>query len=471
MVEIEEAAAVFSNIPHVTSLRIASYTRISSSRDESTSLTRQREQAQGWATMKGGDLVAEYSDDGMSGAVDPKKRPGLAAALAAAEAGQIDALVVAKLDRLARDVRAFLELADHLASHDVALVSLAENLDMGSAAGRMVATVLAAFATMERERTAERVHESNRYLASVGAISGQTAPYGWQKIRHDDGRLRLILDPDESAILRQVVDAVIAGSDVASARRAADLPRTHTGTMSALRHPILLGRHIYQGQVVNGPDGLPLTPHEPLLDWEEWTALQARLDAQATRRSSSGLGLTDTLLGSTKLAVCGICGGGMVVNRHKGKRKVGYRCGKGGCTSANAAGVDAVVEAEFLAAVGNFEVITLHEVPSENAALLEQARARQIEVSGLVAEGLLPIDAARENLAALATTITTLEAEGTAGQRTTQSTGQTFAEAWAEADMVERRALLGNAIESVVISKAVILNAFDPNRVEVHWNT
>ena len=465
-----EARLVFGNLSLMNPQRIASYSRISASRDESTSLARQQEQATAWATMKGGTLVAEFVDDGVSGAVAPASRPGLAAAIAAAEAGQIDVLVVAKLDRLARDTRAFLDLAETLETHGVVLVSLAENLDMGSAAGVMLATVLAAFASMERARVSERVLESNRYLASVGAVGGARAPYGWRKLRGDDQRLRLSLDPATAPLLRAMVEAVLDGDTVAEARRASGVDLTAQAAMNALRHPVLLGRHEYKGAVVNGADGLPIVPHEPMLDWTDWSALQAKLDAGAIPKNGNGRGGTDTLLGGTGLAVCGVCAAGIVVNRRQDRTI--YKC-RTGCVTATAAGVDAVVEGQFLDAVGRFEVVNVTETVNENATLLDQARARQSELSALVAEGLLPIDVARDNLSALADTITKLEAAGTGGKTTTTATGTTFSDAWADADTLARRDLLGSAIDAVLISKVTVPGSkvFDDARVEVRWNT
>jgi site-specific DNA recombinase len=453
--------------------RVAIYARISVKTDESTSVTRQLEQGQAWATMNGSEVVATFTDDGVSGAVAPGARPGLSAALAAAAAGEFDVLVVAKLDRLARDVRSFLTLAEDLSTHSVSLVSIAESLDLGTAAGRMVATVLSAFAAMERERTAERVLESNRYLASVGAVGGARAPYGWQKVRGDDQRLRLTLDPATAPLLRSMVDLVLAGDTVAEARRASGVELTAQAAMNALRHPVLLGRHEYKGAVVTGPDGLPIVPHEALLDWEEWSDLQAKLDAGAVAKVGTGRGGTDTLLGGTGLAVCGVCAAGLVVNRRKDGDKVRtiYKC-RNGCVTATAVGVDEAIESEFLAAVGRFEVVTVTDVPSENAGLLAQARERQAELSALVAEGLLPLDVARENLSALAATIDRLEAEGTEGETTTTSTGTTFSEAWTDADTLARRDLLASGVAAVVISKVSTPGSktFDPSRVSLDWN-
>lgn len=451
--------------------RVAVYARISVTTDESTSIVRQQEQGAAWATLKGGTLVETFTDDGVSGATAPDKRPGLAAALAAAEAGQFDVLVVAKLDRLARDVRSFLDLAERLAEYGVTLVSLAESLDLATPAGRMVATVLAAFASMERERIGERVADSNRYLASQGAWLGGPAPYGWAKVRQADGRIRLELDPEAAATMRTVVEAVTAGETVASQLHL--VPMTDQGLRNWLRHPVLLGRHVYLGDVVNGADGLPMTPHQPLLTWGEWSALQAALDTAAPRVAASrGWGGTDALLAGTGLLVCGVCGRGMVVNRQKrsdvpGGLRIVYRCRKG-CVSAGAAAVDAAVEAEFLEGLGRMNVVQVTEVASEASALLEQARERQANLAALVGQGLLPMDAAAEQLATLAETIDRLEHEQ-GGTVTTTDTGQTFAATWEASDVEGRRELLTTALAAVEVATSNRAPRFNPERLTLRW--
>jgi DNA invertase Pin-like site-specific DNA recombinase len=84
------------------------------------------------------------------------KRPGIAQILDAARRGEVHRIVVAKLDRLTRNVRDLADLIDLCAKHDVALISVGETLDTGSAAGRMVVSMLGVVATWEREAIAER---------------------------------------------------------------------------------------------------------------------------------------------------------------------------------------------------------------------------------------------------------------------------------------------------------------------------
>ena len=72
------------------------------------------------------------------------KRPGLQRILALVEAGAVQAVIVAKLDRLTRSVKDLCSLLELFEKRRVALVSVAESLDTSSAAGRLVLNLMAA---------------------------------------------------------------------------------------------------------------------------------------------------------------------------------------------------------------------------------------------------------------------------------------------------------------------------------------
>nr|WP_281249273.1 recombinase family protein [Tessaracoccus bendigoensis] len=82
-------------------------------------------------------------------------RPGLEAYLTYLCDG--DVLVIYSLSRLGRSTAATLELLEDLRGRGVRVVSIAEQIDTGSAMGRFVTTLLAALAEMEAELTQERV--------------------------------------------------------------------------------------------------------------------------------------------------------------------------------------------------------------------------------------------------------------------------------------------------------------------------
>jgi len=96
--------------------------------------------------------VAAVFEDSASGAA--RSRPGLTRALEDLRAG--DTLVVWRLDRLGRSLRDLLDISEMLRERDVALRSLTDHIDTGTAAGRMLYAVLGAVAQFERDVLRER---------------------------------------------------------------------------------------------------------------------------------------------------------------------------------------------------------------------------------------------------------------------------------------------------------------------------
>jgi site-specific DNA recombinase len=94
----------------------------------------------------------------------------------AVEARTVDVVIVAKLDRLTRSVRDLAELLERFAKRGVSLVSLAESLDAGSAAG-LVLNVMASVSQWEREAIGERTRDALRHKKAQGQRVG-TVPYG-----------------------------------------------------------------------------------------------------------------------------------------------------------------------------------------------------------------------------------------------------------------------------------------------------
>ena len=90
-----------------------------------------------------------------------------------------------------------------------------------------------------------------------------------------DGRWALEPDPEQVPLIEEIVEAVLGGE---SAMSVADLYGVdHTNLLRRLRRPSLYGLVIFKGEVVRGPDGMPVT-REPIIDRATWNRLQARLD-------------------------------------------------------------------------------------------------------------------------------------------------------------------------------------------------
>lgn len=117
------------------------------------------------------------------------------------KAGEADALLVTKLDRLTRSVRDLGELiAEHFPADTgkPALLSVAEQIDTRSAGGRLVLNVLGSVAQWEREIIAERTTDALLHKKSAGEVYGGI-PYGFDR----DGD-RLVVNKAETKVIREI---------------------------------------------------------------------------------------------------------------------------------------------------------------------------------------------------------------------------------------------------------------------------
>jgi DNA invertase Pin-like site-specific DNA recombinase len=84
-----------------------------------------------------------------------------------------DALVVTKLDRLARSVADLVTITQHLATKNVTLRILSMNLDTGTATGKLMLNLLASIAEFERELMLERQREGIAKAKAHGKYKGR----------------------------------------------------------------------------------------------------------------------------------------------------------------------------------------------------------------------------------------------------------------------------------------------------------
>jgi DNA invertase Pin-like site-specific DNA recombinase len=90
----------------------------------------------------------------------------------AVRTGRASAIVCWRLDRLGRTAKGLTALFEELAERRVGLVSLKDGIDLSTAAGRMVANVLASIAQFETEVRAERVRAGQAAAKAAGRTWG-----------------------------------------------------------------------------------------------------------------------------------------------------------------------------------------------------------------------------------------------------------------------------------------------------------
>lgn len=189
--------------------RVIGYVRVSSEQqaDEGVSLDAQREKLAQYAALFDLNLVAVHVDAGLS--AKTLERPGLEAALTDLREGRADGLLVAKLDRLTRSVRDLGTLLDrYFATGKYALLSVNEQIDTRSAAGRLMLNLLGAVSQWEREAIGERTRDALHHLRAKGVKLGRVG-LGWERPEGEvdaEGRRVLRASEEEQATVERIVE-------------------------------------------------------------------------------------------------------------------------------------------------------------------------------------------------------------------------------------------------------------------------
>ena len=180
----------------MTTTRAIAYLRVSTDKqaDHGVSLEAQEAKVRAYASLYDLDLVDVVIDAGAS--AKTLDRPGLARVLDAVKRGTVDAVVVVKLDRLTRNVADLGHLVERY-FQKAALLSVSEQIDTRTAAGRLVLNVLASVAQWEREAIGERTSVAMKHKAAKGELVG-AVPYGYALA--DDGVALVEVEAEQAVI-------------------------------------------------------------------------------------------------------------------------------------------------------------------------------------------------------------------------------------------------------------------------------
>ena len=134
--------------------RVALYARVSTNKDQT--VDNQLLALRDWAAGRGHTVVAEFIDQGISGAKGRDKRPGLDDMLKAAVLGKLDMVAVTALDRLGRSLPHLITTVGELEALKVGLFVRDLALDTSTPAGQLMFNVMGSLAQFERELIRER---------------------------------------------------------------------------------------------------------------------------------------------------------------------------------------------------------------------------------------------------------------------------------------------------------------------------
>lgn len=270
-------------------LRCAIYTRKSSEEgleQDFNSLDAQREACEAYVKSQkheGWELVEkQYNDGGFSGGT--MNRPAFIELLKDVEKGEIDVVVVYKVDRLTRSLMDFAKIVDVFDKHETSFVSITQQFNTTTSMGRLTLNILLSFAQFEREVTGERIRDKFAASKKKGMWINGKPPMGYVK---EDGRLEV--EPNEAKIIRMIFDKYL---EIGTVPALVDYLKsnklyTRSGKNFYKGHLYrILSNKTYIGKIVhknNVYGGL----HEPIIDFEVFEKTQQLLTQNALIRKNS----------------------------------------------------------------------------------------------------------------------------------------------------------------------------------------
>ena len=273
----------------------ALYLRVSTEAqaDEGYSLAAQAEKLEAYCRMKGIAAFQRYVDGGFSGS--NLTRPAITELVEAIRAGNVERVVVYKLDRLSRSQKDTLYLIeDVFLPHGVDFVSINENIDTGSPYGRAMIGILSAFAQLERENIFLRTRMGMVERVKQGFWpGGGKIPFGYD---YDADKGILVPNSDADTV-REIYARYLEGQSTGRIARELGLKYEHLVRQILLRESNT-GVIVYRGECYSGR-------HEPLVDKQTFERVKRRLLRSDKPRAAA----SNKLL--TGLLVCGHCGAKM----------------------------------------------------------------------------------------------------------------------------------------------------------------
>ena len=158
------------------------YTRVSTAiQVDGYSLDAQKDKLKKYAEFQDMEIVGEYSDEGHSGK-NIKGRQKFMRMLNDIEDGKdgVDFVLVFKLSRFGRNAADVLSSLQLMQDYGVNLICVEDGIDSSKEAGKLLISIIAAVAEMERENIRVQTMAGREQKAREGKWNGGFAPYGYR---------------------------------------------------------------------------------------------------------------------------------------------------------------------------------------------------------------------------------------------------------------------------------------------------
>lgn len=290
------------------------------------SIAAQIEKLEAYCISQGWELVDKYIDEGYS--AKDLQRPAFEKMMDKLKQGNIDVLLVYRLDRLTRSVMDLYKILKILDDNNCMFKSATEVYDTTNAMGRLFITLVAAIAQWERENLGERVRLGMEKKTKLGMWKGGMAPYGYKIVEK-----KLVINDKEKAVVQEIFQQTTTFGFYTLAKHLTNKGfSTRKGGewhVDSVRD--IANNPVYAGYLTFNQSSkdykkppreqtLYEGSHEPIISKDEFWALQDLLDK---RRNGGGKKHTSNYYFSTLLK-CARCGHSL--SGHKSAGKKTYRC-------------------------------------------------------------------------------------------------------------------------------------------------
>lgn len=505
----------------------AIYTRASLDRSgEGAAVSRQAEDAEKLAELRGWRVVARHRDNDTS-AAGKARRPGFDALLEDVDAGRVQAVIAWSLDRLTRNRRDTIRLIESCekAGVTVAMVRGAD-IDMATPAGRLVADVLSGVARHEIDQKGDRQRRAHQQAIQQGKPPGGRRLFGYSP----DG-LRVV--DAEAALVRAAFDDVIRGAslkgiartwneagatttlcrlrDDHSTHECAGEPCElkidhsrhqcvggawrHDNVREVLKNPRYAGFATYKGEIV-GPGRW-----KPIIDRDTFETVRGILSMPERRTTAESLARKWLLPG---LAFCWKCGSD-VATGHTVHGVRTYVCRSRKCVARAAEPIDTFIAGggvidgaeQYGLVVHRFarrdiaEAFLGRQAPdlSADRALVRTLNERLADLATGMELGILTLASAQASSDRLRAELADVQARIDASQRADaagplaaateglEDSGQRLAAVatvWAGYDLAQRRTVIGELMRITLLSPGRgrprgQARSFNPETVRIEW--
>ena len=327
------------------------YTRVSTAIQlDGYSLDAQRETMRKYADFQNMEIVREYSDEGHSGK-NIRGRQEFVRMLNDIEDGkdEVSFVLVFKLSRFGRNAADVLSSLQLMQDYGVNLICVEDNIDSSKEAGKLLISIIAAVAEMERENIRVQTMAGRMQKAREGKWNGGFAPYGYAL---ESGEL--VIAEDEADIIRMIFDRYINTDDgingvanylnnhgyTKKLRQNGTIPGFSTSFVKKIiDNPIYMGKIAYGRRRTEKKNGtrnethvveqseFPIYEgiHEAIISEEEWNLAQEKRSKNNYRREK--VNDPDHAHILSGILRCPCCGKGMygnVAKTHSKDNKTRY---------------------------------------------------------------------------------------------------------------------------------------------------